>query len=215
MALNALRRRNRQQELDFLLKDVYEKIQMDYLDLQEWLRSMGLLALPLCPLCEGSMSPRNDEHHNRRVCHRRSCRTGPSNETKVYVPARKGSFFENSNLAESAVFALSYFWLRDMGILKDTVYELNIGHCSVVQWSSTFAMSAPSTTEGILQLLVGSDVQWRLTERWRREGSTIVVDGNADTSGFLALSREGAVEHFCGWCEGGTLRLCFVLSESI
>ncbi|XGW28713.1 hypothetical protein V3C99_008477, partial [Haemonchus contortus] len=65
MALNALRRRNRQQELlDFSLKDVYEKMQMDHLDLQEWLRSMGLQALPLCPLCQGSMSPRNDEHHN-------------------------------------------------------------------------------------------------------------------------------------------------------
>uniref|UniRef100_A0A7I5EE92 Transposase n=1 Tax=Haemonchus contortus TaxID=6289 RepID=A0A7I5EE92_HAECO len=131
MAVNALRRRNRQQELlDFSLKDVYGKMQMDHLDLQEWLRSMGLLALPLCPICQGPMSPRNDEHHNGWlrsmgplalplcpicqgpmsprndehhngwVCHRRSCRTGPSNELKVYVPARKGFFFEKSNLAE-------------------------------------------------------------------------------------------------------------------
>ncbi|VDO48818.1 unnamed protein product [Haemonchus placei] len=138
MALNALKRRNRQQELlDFSLKDVYEKMQMDHLDLQERLRSMGLLALPLCPLCQGSMSPRNDEHRNGWVCHRRPCRTGPSNETKVYVPARKGSF-ENSNPAESAVFALSYFSLRDMGTVKDKVYELNIGHGSVVQWEQYF-----------------------------------------------------------------------------
>ncbi|VDO23819.1 unnamed protein product [Haemonchus placei] len=108
MALNALRRRIRQQELlDFSLMDVYEKMQMDHLNLREWLRSIGLLALPLCPLCQGSMSHRNDEHHNGWVCHRRSRRTGPSNETKVYVPARKGSFFKKSNLAEFAVFALS------------------------------------------------------------------------------------------------------------
>ncbi|XGW21250.1 hypothetical protein V3C99_004308 [Haemonchus contortus] len=170
MALNALRRRNRQQELDFSLKDVDEKMQMDHLDLQKWLRSTGLLELPLCPFCQGSMSPRNDEHHNGWVCHRRSCRTGPSNETKMYVPARKGSFFEKSNLAESAVFALNYFWLRDTATVKDKVYELNIGHCSVVQWEQYFRDVCAEHYGGILQLLVGSDVQWRF--------------GYADTSGF-------------------------------
>ncbi|VDO23368.1 unnamed protein product [Haemonchus placei] len=39
---------------------------------------------------------------------------------------------------ESAVFALSYFWLRDMNTVKDKVYELNIGHCSVAQWEQHF-----------------------------------------------------------------------------
>ncbi|XGW34545.1 hypothetical protein V3C99_018458 [Haemonchus contortus] len=110
MALKVLRQRNRQQELlDFSLKDVFEKLQMDHLQFQDWLRSMGLMSTPLCPSCQVSMRPRNDEHHNGWACNRRSCRTGPTNVTKVYVPARRGSFFDKSNLGESTVFALSYF----------------------------------------------------------------------------------------------------------
>ncbi|PIO56247.1 hypothetical protein TELCIR_22354 [Teladorsagia circumcincta] len=84
------------------------------------------------------MNPINDERRNGWICNRRACRTGPSNMTKVYVPARKDSFFEKSNLTESKVFALSYFWLRDMGKVNDKEYELNVGHTSVIQWEQFF-----------------------------------------------------------------------------
>ncbi|VDO26307.1 unnamed protein product [Haemonchus placei] len=50
----------------------------------------------------------------------------------------KSLLLRESNLAKSAVFALSYFWLRDMGTVKGKVYELNIGHCSVVQWEQYY-----------------------------------------------------------------------------
>ncbi|VDO38409.1 unnamed protein product [Haemonchus placei] len=99
---------------------------------------MGLISTPLCPSCQGSMTPRNEEHHNGWVCNRRSCRTGPTNETKVYVPARKGSFFDKSNLGESTVFALTYFWFHDIGNVKDKAYELHMNPRTVVQWEKCF-----------------------------------------------------------------------------
>ncbi|VDO80908.1 unnamed protein product [Haemonchus placei] len=139
MALNVLRQRNRQQELvDFSLKDVFEKFQMIHLQFQDWLRSMGLMSTPLCPSCQVSMTPRNDEHHSGWVCNRRSCSTGPTNETEVYASARKGSFFDKSNLGESTVFALSYFWLHDMGNVKDKAYEIHMNPRTVVQWEKCF-----------------------------------------------------------------------------
>ncbi|VDP57040.1 unnamed protein product [Heligmosomoides polygyrus] len=45
MALQALFHNRRQEELrDFKLKDVFDKLNMDAADFQEWLRRMGLLA---------------------------------------------------------------------------------------------------------------------------------------------------------------------------
>ncbi|KAK6061788.1 hypothetical protein COOONC_00541 [Cooperia oncophora] len=64
-----------------------------------------------------------------------TCRSGENN---IYVPAPKGSFFAKSNLPESSVFALSYFWMRDMGKVNDKAYELEISHHSVVQWEQLF-----------------------------------------------------------------------------
>uniref|UniRef100_A0A7I4YIF1 DDE_Tnp_ISL3 domain-containing protein n=1 Tax=Haemonchus contortus TaxID=6289 RepID=A0A7I4YIF1_HAECO len=83
------------------------------------------------------MTPRN-EHHNGWACNRRSCRTGPTNETKVYFPARKGTFFYKSNLGESTVSALSYLWLHDTGKVKDKAYELHMNSRTVVQWEKCF-----------------------------------------------------------------------------
>ncbi|VDO20891.1 unnamed protein product [Haemonchus placei] len=117
--------------MDFSLKDVFEKLQMDHLQFQDWLRSVGLMSTPLCPSCQGSMTLRNDEHRIGWVC----------NETKVYVLARKGSFFDKSNLGESTMFALSYFWLHDMGKvkdMKDKAYELHMNPRTVVQWEKCF-----------------------------------------------------------------------------
>ncbi|XGW33808.1 hypothetical protein V3C99_017902 [Haemonchus contortus] len=193
MALSVLRQCNRQQELmDFSLKDVFEKLQMDHLQFQDWLRLMGLMSTPLCPSCQVFMT--NDEHHNGWVCNRRSCRTGSTNETKVYVPAKIGSFFDKSNLGESTAFALSYFWLHDIGKVKDKAYELHMNPRTVVQWRNVSVTSAQNTSEGTHQSSEDSDVKWKSTKPWLLGANTTEDAGCVDTNGFSEASRGEAVE---------------------
>ncbi|WKY15587.1 hypothetical protein Q1695_000790 [Nippostrongylus brasiliensis] len=114
MALAALYRNRRENELqDFKLEDVFEKLEMDTAAFQDLFRCIGLLATPLCPTCRGSMT--KSQAAVKWRCGRRACRTGRSGETTPSVPVGKGSFFEHTNLPEAEIFALSYFWLHELG----------------------------------------------------------------------------------------------------
>ncbi|VDP05857.1 unnamed protein product [Heligmosomoides polygyrus] len=82
MALQALYHNRRQEELrDFKLKDVFEKLNIDAADFQEWLRRIGLLATPLCPNCNNSMQiyqPIGDRYGTICIlCHYRSAPENP------------------------------------------------------------------------------------------------------------------------------------------
>ncbi|XGW31294.1 hypothetical protein V3C99_009892, partial [Haemonchus contortus] len=98
------------------------------------------------------------------ACNRRSCRTGPTNETKVYVPAKKGSFFDKSNVGGSTVFALSYFWLHDMGKVKDKAYELHMNSRTV--FSGRNVTCAQNSSKGTHQSSEDLDVKWKSTKPW-------------------------------------------------
>ncbi|WKY05438.1 hypothetical protein Q1695_006003 [Nippostrongylus brasiliensis] len=117
---------------DFKLKEVFEKLEMDTAGFQECLRSMALLATPFCPKCNCSMT--TSHMASKWRCFRRTCRDGPSGGTIPSVRIREGSFFDRTTLAEAKTFALSYFWLQDIGSVATKEYELGISHGSVVYW---------------------------------------------------------------------------------
>ncbi|VDO30446.1 unnamed protein product [Haemonchus placei] len=80
-----------------------------------------------------------------------------------------------------------------MGTVKNKVYELNIGHCSVVQWEQYFRDVCAEYYRRKPPVIGGFGCTVEIDETLV---ARIVVDVYADTSGFLAVSREGADEHF-------------------
>ncbi|VDL72205.1 unnamed protein product [Nippostrongylus brasiliensis] len=70
-------------------------------------------------------------------CFRRTCRDRPSGGITL-VRIREGSFFDRTTLTEAKIFALSYFWLQDIGSVATKEYELGISHGSVAYWEQRF-----------------------------------------------------------------------------
>ncbi|VDK67022.1 unnamed protein product [Cylicostephanus goldi] len=123
-------RRMEEELRDFTLADVFEKLRMDDDSFEEWLRSIGLLASPRCSSCQRPMT--------LNYCYRRDCRYGPNGNNKPFATILGGSFFSQCRIAVVKVFALSYLWVRELGLVKDKSYELGIGHTSIVQWEQYF-----------------------------------------------------------------------------
>ncbi|KHJ79384.1 hypothetical protein OESDEN_20970 [Oesophagostomum dentatum] len=69
---------------------------------------------------------------------RRECRFGPTGNSKPTVNIRKDSFFSKAKIPLSKIFAMSYFWLHNIGLVWDKEYELGVGHTSVTQWEQYF-----------------------------------------------------------------------------
>ncbi|EYB81257.1 hypothetical protein Y032_0388g496 [Ancylostoma ceylanicum] len=136
-ATRTLALRRLEEELrSFTLADVFEKLRMDEKDFEDWLRTIALLGSLLCPTCQRQMRLWRTE--NVWICHTRECRVGPNGNKKPKISAKKGSFFSRTHLPCSKVFALSYFWVYNIGLVVDKEYELGVGHSTITQWEQYF-----------------------------------------------------------------------------
>ncbi|EPB75044.1 hypothetical protein ANCCEY_05864 [Ancylostoma ceylanicum] len=121
---------------DFTLAEVFEKMKLSDGEFEDWLRTIALLGTPRCGSCRRPMKLRRED--NMWICHLRECRTGPYGSTKPSTPVKKGSFFDKAHFPLAKIFALSYFWIHNLGLVVDKEYELGIGHSTVVQWEQYF-----------------------------------------------------------------------------
>ncbi|PIO67662.1 hypothetical protein TELCIR_10579 [Teladorsagia circumcincta] len=70
------------------------------------------------------------------ICHRRACRTNEA--TKHSLCVRHGSFFANSKLPVSTIFAVAYFWLREFGSFRTKSFELGVSAKMLTCWERRF-----------------------------------------------------------------------------
>ncbi|KHJ98533.1 hypothetical protein OESDEN_01483 [Oesophagostomum dentatum] len=188
-------RRLEEELRDFTLSDIFEKLKVEDQAFEGWLRSIGLLATPRCRSCQHLM--RLDNNINVWICHRRECRFGPTGNSKPTINIRKDSFFSKAKIPLSEIFAMSYFWLHNIGLVGDKDYELGVGHTSVMQWEKYFRAFVTSISEetGLSLVALGR------TKPASPSESMIAGAGFEDISGTSEATKGGVANRSWFWCD--------------
>ncbi|VDN19295.1 unnamed protein product [Cylicostephanus goldi] len=110
---------------DFTLVDISEKLRMDDDTLKD---GFSLLANLRCSYFQ---RPNSQRERKLWYCYGR-LPYGPNGNNKPSATILCGSLLSQCRIP-AKVFALSYFWVRELGLVKNKMHELGIRHTSIVQ----------------------------------------------------------------------------------
>jgi IS1 family transposase len=118
---------------DFRLDDLYEKMQLEDDEFQDWLVSLGLLNGRYPCTCGNSMKKKR--RSSGQIVW--ECNRAYHRPTQIRRGYKDGTFFENSNISFQQVFKLSYLWAMNHSV-EYAEYETQLAHRIVVSWYKKF-----------------------------------------------------------------------------